>query len=356
MDQADFVQWLKAEGLFHLVDRNFRAFLPVLSDCLKVHKEFVLIIGDLGYKDRRVAALMSGCYLLAAKRLGLKYKLVIQQPKKVHSSADDLLIQALRSLNERNVIVMAISGKLGSMKALGKSFRRHVKSQGHRFASTISLQELSTDKFSCLVSAVNIDYAALQAKGKVIKEKIDHASELRLVTSSGTDLVVDIRRKFAVANTGDYSNVRSGGNIPCGEVYIAPRGRNANGRVVIDASIKIRDDTVLVKTPVVLTVRDSLVVAIEGAEEAGLFRKSLAAAEKAAKFPWGIRRLAEVGIGINQNATIAGPTIINEKVLGTAHIATGSNVWFGGTVFAVTHFDLVMRNPTVYLDKRRLVV
>lgn len=356
MEQADFVQWLKDQGLFHLVDRYYKVFVPVLSDCLGVRKEFVLIIGDLGYEDRRVAALMSGCYLLAAKRLGLKYSFVIQHPKRVHSSADDVLIQALRSLSERNVIVMAISGKLGSMKVLGKSFRRYVRSFGHRFASTVSLQEMQTDRFSSLVSAVDVDYPALQATGKAIKERLDNASELRLVTPAGTDLVVDIRQKFAVENTGNYSTVRSGGNIPCGEVYIAPRGKFANGRVVIDASVKIRDDTLLVKEPVVLTVRDGTVVGIDGGAEAELFKKSLARAERDSKFPWGIRRLAEVGIGINSKATIAGPTIINEKALGTAHVATGSNVWFGGSVFAVSHFDLVMRNPSVYLDKKRLVL
>jgi leucyl aminopeptidase (aminopeptidase T) len=356
MDSSEFVQWLKGEGLFPQVEKHYPVFMQIFQQCLGVRKEYVLIIGDMGYHNHQVAALMAGCYLLAAKRLGLKYELVIQQPKKVHSSADDLLIQALREFNESNVLVLAISGKLGSMKVLGKSFRRYAREQGHRFASTVSLQDLETSKFSALIKALTVDYNKINANGLAIKQRLDNGNELRITTAAGTDLTVDIRSKFAVANTGIFTTSRLGGNLPAGEVYIAPRGKGVNGKIVIDISAKVRQSTVLVKTPIALTVKDGLLTKVSGGHEAELLEATLKWAERIAQYPWGVRRIGEVGIGINDRADIIGPTIVNEKALGTAHIAIGSNVWFGGTVYAVTHFDQVFRNPTIYIDGQRLVI
>ena len=75
-----------------------------------------------------------------------------------------------------------------------------------------------------------------------------------------------------------------------------------------------------------------------------------------AKYPWGIKRVGELGIGINTGAAIVGPTIINEKALGTAHIGVGSNHWFGGSIYAITHIDQVFREPKIYVDNERIKV
>ena len=40
--------------------------------------------------------------------------------------------------------------------------------------------------------------------------------------------------------------------------------------------------------------------------------------------------------------------------MGTCHIAIGSNSWFGGDIFAVTHFDQVFNNPTIEIDNKPL--
>jgi leucyl aminopeptidase (aminopeptidase T) len=95
-------------------------------------------------------------------------------------------------------------------------------------------------------------------------------------------------------------------------------------------------------------------VALKGDAEARVLEDTLTRAEKRAKHPWGIRRIGEIGIGINPRASLAGTTLINEKVLGTAHVALGSNVWFGGSIFAISHYDQVFRNPTLYIDGNRI--
>ncbi|MFH0978505.1 MAG: aminopeptidase [Candidatus Woesearchaeota archaeon] len=352
MTPQEFVQWLKENSLFHVAERHYPVFESLLTKSLGLRKEYLLIIGDYGYEDRRASAIMTGCYLLAAKRLGLKYSLVVQEPKKIHSTEDDPLVKALSEFNECNALAIAISGKLSSAKVLGKSFRRYAKSQAHKFATTVSLQELTTKQFGALVAAIDVDYGEMQRRASLIKQKLDNGNTVRVTSPAGTDVTIDISRKYAVANTANYDEPRSGGNIPAGEVYIAPNGKGVDGRVVIDGSAKIKDQTILVREPIVLDVSRGEITSIKGGEEAELLEKTLCAAEK--KNPAGTRRIGELGIGINPNAKIMGPNLINEKTLGTAHIAIGSNEWFGGSVYSSTHLDQVFRNPTIYIDDERL--
>ena len=127
MDSNGFVQWLKKENLFHYVEKYYPCFKKIFQDCLKIKKEQVLIILDTGYPTRRCAAVLAGCYLLAAKRLGIQYKLVVQEPRLTGQPADSDVIDSLFQFPEGNVLILCLSGKLGSMKHIGKSFRTYEK-------------------------------------------------------------------------------------------------------------------------------------------------------------------------------------------------------------------------------------
>ncbi|MDF2630016.1 MAG: aminopeptidase, partial [Symbiobacteriaceae bacterium] len=54
--------------------------------------------------------------------------------------------------------------------------------------------------------------------------------------------------------------------------------------------------------------------------------------------------------GTNPGARLRGRAPLDEKILGTAHIALGSNTHFGGANAAETHYDCVINRPTIYLD------
>jgi leucyl aminopeptidase (aminopeptidase T) len=69
----------------------------------------------------------------------------------------------------------------------------------------------------------------------------------------------------------------------------------------------------------------------------------------------GGRSLAELGIGTNPAATLSGSILEDEKVVGTAHLAFGTNVSFGGANAASVHIDGVLLEPTVELDRRPLM-
>jgi leucyl aminopeptidase (aminopeptidase T) len=63
-------------------------------------------------------------------------------------------------------------------------------------------------------------------------------------------------------------------------------------------------------------------------------------------------RTLEIGIGTNPGAQLCGLVAIDEKVLGTAHLAFGTSASFGGVNQSNVHIDGMVRNPTVELDGR----
>ncbi|MCK5062675.1 MAG: aminopeptidase, partial [Candidatus Aenigmarchaeota archaeon] len=145
-----------------------------------------------------------------------------------------------------------------------------------------------------------------------------------------------------------------GGNVPVGEVYTPCRGKFVEGKVVIDLSSRIMEGTQIVKDPITLNIEKGTVTSIDGGAEAKNLEKTLKWAHENSEFPWGVRRIGELGIGMNPKAQIIGSMNIDEKVIGTAHVAIGSNYWFGGTIYAIIHLDQVFSNPKIEVDGQLL--
>jgi leucyl aminopeptidase (aminopeptidase T) len=223
-----------------------------------------------------------------------------------------------------------------------------------RFASTTSLGAIETKDFRFLIKTINLNYPKIQKNHKAVKSVIEKGTELHVRTNAGTDLHMKIDYRKIHSADGDYTKPGSGGNIPAGEVYFPPKKESVNGRVVIDGSSRNRYGTIIIKNPLTLIIKNSNLIKIEGDKEAKLLEETLSWAERNSKYPGGIRKVCEFGIGLNPKAKIIGSTIVDEKTLGTAHIALGSNNWFGGSIFAMTHLDQVFKNPRITVNGRLL--
>ena len=66
--------------------------------------------------------------------------------------------------------------------------------------------------------------------------------------------------------------------------------------------------------------------------------------------------LAEVSMAFNPSGHVCGVAMETESALGTAHIALGNSIAYGGTVDAIAHLDCVMKNATLELDGRPVMV
>jgi leucyl aminopeptidase (aminopeptidase T) len=142
----------------------------------------------------------------------------------------------------------------------------------------------------------------------------------------------------ALSDTGILTKKGAFGNLPAGEVFVAPLEGTAEGKLVLEWA-----PTHELIEPITLTIEKGEVVTIAGSEPfADYLRSKLAEKE-------GNRNIAELGIGTNPRAKRPDNILESEKILGTIHIALGDNSSFGGKVKTPFHQDFVFFKPTVIL-------
>lgn len=356
METVEALQWLKKNKLYDVSTKIYTPLKKVYSTCLGITNEKILIIGDMGYGNCRVAPTLACAYYLAAKKLNFNIKLILQKFKITGEEADRDVIESISNLDKGSVIIITASNHLGSLDYLGKSFRNLCKKNNYRFISALSLGGLSTSEITKIIEAIDINYKILQIKQRKVKELLDQAKELHITTNSGTDLYIGIKGMKAISADGDYTKPGIGGNLPAGEVYIPPCGKEIEGKIVIDGSSKNRVATVIVKKPINITIEKGSIVEISGGKEAKMLEETLEWVSSKVKHPALVRRIGEFGIGFNPKARIIGSTLVDEKVLGTAHIGIGSNYWFGGNIYTIIHLDQVFKEPKIFVDNELLKI
>lgn len=356
METVESLKWLKGNNLYDLATKAASSLKKVFTPCLAVKNEKILIVGDMGYENRNVAAVLSGGYYLAAEQFKLDAKLILQGAKSRGDISDNDVVQNLSELKSGNVIILNLSDKLGNIQELGKSFRRWVAKKNHRFVSAMSLGDLPTANTDLILNAIDVNYKPLQAQHEILRQKLEQAKEVHITTPAGTDLYYNKDGITAIAADGNYAAPGTGGNLPAGEIYCPPNGRKVEGKVVVDGSSRTHDHTILIKKPMELKIENGDIVEIKGGEEAKQLENTLKWAASVAKNPGNVRRICELGIGLNPKASIIGAMIVDDKTLGTAHIGIGSNYWFGGSIYAIIHLDQVFKNPTIYLDDELLKI
>jgi len=348
------LQFLRSKGIYEQAKELSPAFRKIFSSCLQAKDEKILIIGDTGKEDRLLAPLLSGAYYLAAHDLRHDAKLILQQPKEKGEEAEPHVNEAINTLREGNIIITNFSERLGSMESVGKSFRKFCAKAKHRFISSPGLASIPKSLLSEALEPFHVDYRMLQMTHEKILRQLSEGSQLRVTSDAGTDITFSIDGQQGMASDGKYHEPGSGGNLPPGEVYIAPKGKEVNGTIVVDGSSRTKDGTTLVSTPIRIEVASGFIESIEGGREAKALQETLEWAAKRSKYPNTVRRLSGFGIGLNPKAKVIGAGIIDQKALGTAHVGIGSNYWFGGNVYAIIHLDQVFRNPTVSVDGKKI--
>ncbi|MBI4439441.1 aminopeptidase [Candidatus Woesearchaeota archaeon] len=344
-------RFLERHNLIDMAKSSVKVSERVFKECVVPKRERILIIGDVGASNRRISPALATSFYLAAKNLKLNADLFLQTPVISGQKANEAVVGAMDKLDENSIILMFLSSRLGEMGNLGNSFRSFVKSRNHRFMSAPSLGCLETSRYADLIKAIDVDYDDIRKRGQKLKETFDSGSEVHVTTKAGTDFTMSIDGVNAISNTAEYFSPGSGGNMPCGEVYMHPKGKeNVSGKVVVDVSLCYREGTRLLKRPVTLFLENGELVKMSGSPEGLYLRDTITWAESRSKNPENVKKVCELGIGINKQAKCFGATILDEKSFGTAHIAFGSNFWFGGPIYALTHFDQVFRSPKIEVD------
>jgi len=209
-------------------------------------------------------------------------------------------------------------------------FRTLMNRAGARFAS---LPHFDPDMF---FSSMRVDWPLLAERTKHLAARINRAAEITVETGNGTRMRFGKKGRVAAGDDGLLTKPGSFGNLPAGEVYLAPLEGTSDGVMILEYAPMRRLDS-----PLELLVRNGMVTEIRGDEP---YRKVLE--EKFDRSDLN-RNIAELGIGTNDRATRPDNILEAEKILGTIHIAFGDNSAFGGTVSTPFHEDYVFYGPTL---------
>jgi leucyl aminopeptidase (aminopeptidase T) len=296
--------------------------------------------------------------------------LIIQPVKGQLDFADEAVISALKSKPE---VVLSISHeKLGKdREALANPIR--VKKRGKRsyrkyhHAFEYLLNEKRSRSFwspsvtlDMFIRTVPIDYDILQERAAKLGYALSRAEEVHISAPGGTDLTVGLRGRKARKDDGNFKRPGSGGNLPCGEVFISPELGTSSGVLAFDGSISSDKGVIMIERPIRCQVENGLVKKVSGGIEARKLRSTLDRSEAKAKemaaegklpprqgdvFAMNTRNLGELGIGLNPAARIVGNMLEDEKAFKTCHLALGAN--YDDDAPALTHLDGLVKEPTV---------
>ncbi len=199
--------------------------------------------------------------------------------------------------------------------------------------------------------AMAVDYADLGRQAQRLSKRLAAASTLHLSDTAGrTDFRLEkvtggrpLERDDGIIGPEDRAEGSLYLNLPSGEVCFAPPETSAEGRVFIELAFwqgqPIRE--------LELEFVAGQVRAVGASQGLELFRQVVDGSGGDSA------RLGEFGIGLNPAVTqLTGLTLLDEKMIGTCHLALGENRALGGLNNSALHWDLVVQHAILKLDNK----
>jgi leucyl aminopeptidase (aminopeptidase T) len=311
----------------------------VIEDCMGVSPgEKVLIISDTN-KTQIGEALFNAAIKAKSEAM---YMLMLPRSRPGEEPPESIAVL----MKHVDVIVAPTTCSLTHTQA-----RRESTKAGARVAT---MPNITDEMFT--QGGLTADFQAVRHRIDRAYEKIKTATTAHIITKLGTDLKMNISGERWVKDTGMLQEPGEYGNLPAGELFLAPEEGSANGILVVDGAMAGVSE---LDEPIRITIKDGSAAKIEGGQGASKLKEVLSTAgEKLAtsgKDPKLVFNIAELGIGMNDKAKVIGSPLEDEKVLGTVHVAVGDNSTFGGTVKAGVHLDGIILNPTLKLGEVELI-
>ncbi|MFH1722891.1 MAG: aminopeptidase [Candidatus Altiarchaeota archaeon] len=306
-------------------DRKTVEYLKeVLTKCLAIREgEKVLVVADTQSLE------VAEYFLKASYALSSNSSIIVMEPRE--RNGQEPTKEVSEAMIRPDVELLLTSKSISHTDA-----RRNALKSGARLASLPGLtKEMITS------GGLTADYDIVKKITDKVAKEISGTSVVKIESKLGTNLTLEISGQKIYGDTGIYVKPRSWGNLPAGEVCLAPVEGVGEGLFVVDGSmIDSLNDTIEIE------ISEGRAVSIRGGKEAEKLEQVL---EKSGSKAF---MLAELGFGTNPQARLIGNVLEDEKVLGTIHIAFGNNISFGGTNDVPVHIDGVMKEPNIFFDKK----
>jgi len=309
-------------------------FANVLDQCLGIRPgEQVVLLTDGGTDAEVVTRLLEA----VAARDGIP--LVAQMPAP-HLPGAEPPGAVAAMMAEAGAIIELTSLFIGSSRA-----RRDATDRGARY---LAMPGVRVGTFRA-GGPLDVDFEQLRADADHVGRAWGAAQEFRLTSRGGTDLRGSVADRPGRVLHGIATQPGAYMAPPDIESGTAPVEGTVSGTVVVDGDLLFMGRGPLPE-PVVLHIVDGQVRGIEGAERGRLTTMLERCQDDR------MTNLAEVSVAFNPAGTICSVPMETESARGTAHVALGNSIAYGGVVNAVAHLDCVMRDATLELDGRAVMI
>lgn len=186
-----------------------------------------------------------------------------------------------------------------------------------------------------MYNALSIDLKKLKKDCTELVSKLNGKNKVTIYTGENNTLSFNLENRQWHKDDGT-------GDVPCGEVYIAPIEESAEGEILIPQVILEGEKLSNVR----LEFKLGKLVNCSSKELMEFIKQ----------FPGDNDIIAEFGIGLNENIQgLIGCDVIDEKCKGTAHIAVGMNDIFGGKNSSPLHMDFIFTPVKIEVDGELLM-
>ncbi|HLC57504.1 MAG TPA: aminopeptidase [Candidatus Nanoarchaeia archaeon] len=293
----------------------------ILEKCMQVKEdERVLVIADTNTEE------IGESIFNYAKKIANAEFLIIVAGKMNGEEPDEGVARKMMGFD---VIICPTTMSLTHTKAV-----KEAANNGARVATLPGITKRIMEE------SIIADYERIKFVTEKLGGELKNKKMVNIKTAKGTDLSFSIEGRKWVLDYGIINKKRMIGNLPAGEVFIAPVEGSANGVIVVDSFVNEGEEYCRKDAKIMINRG----LAVDCDDKESLLNKYFKTINNA-------RNIAEFGIGTNYQARVIGNILQDEKVLGTCHIAFGNNSSFGGKVYSEMHIDNVIQKPTIVVDK-----
>jgi len=313
-----------------------RGAKTIVETCASIKEgEKVFILTD--YKTTSSAFLIAE----AAYALGAQVDIGIMEPRELDGQEPTTIFAA--AMKMADVILTPLS------KALSHSIA--IKEALLNGARVLSLSAISKELIAS--PAFQADFKSQAPIVERVAQLFTQSNEITITSPGGTKLKVGLKGRKGNAHHCLVDRPGQFSGAPNIEANFSPLEGTAEGVFVSDASIPYLGIGKLT-SPVIFTIKSGRVIKTEGGEEAKKIREIWEKQNDPSVY-----NVAQVAVGLNPMVKEAIGYLgcnYDEGAFGTVHIGIGTSSNLGGNIKAATHFDALMKKPTMILDKKIILL
>ncbi|MEM2129483.1 MAG: aminopeptidase, partial [Candidatus Bathyarchaeia archaeon] len=209
-----------------------------------------------------------------------------------------------------------------------------------------------------IIDGIAVPASTLRQNTSRLAELLRGADVLHITDDEGTNFTCRIRGRRINEDDGlideyDVRNGDLGNNLPAGEIFIAPHETYGEGSLFCPVTIDRFTNKIIRNA--MLHFKNGKLILEECTAEVNedqmidSFNRCLGIDSKEREVR--TTNIAELGIGCNPAIDKAiGYILTDEKLIGSIHVAFGSNLSYGGTSKSSMHWDFVT-SPTATIER-----